>query len=75
MGGEEGVRKIHWVAWNKICHEKSEVGLGLKNLKDFNHALLGKWLWRLKMEEDCLWVRMLKEKYGVEGGVLRGGKV
>lgn len=30
-GGGEESRKIHWVAWAKICREKSEGGLGLRN--------------------------------------------
>lgn len=65
--GSEGCRKIHWVAWANICKEKEESGLGLKHLKTFNHALLGKWLWRITTEGDRLWVRLLKEKYGVVG--------
>lgn len=68
MGGSEGSRKIHWVAWSKICREKEEGGLGIKDLKAFNYALLGKWVWRLKIEGHCLWVKVLKEKYRVEGG-------
>lgn len=70
-GGSERNRKIHWVAWANICKEKSEGGLGLKNLKAFNYALLGKWLWRLMSEENCLWKKVLMEKYGVEGEVLK----
>lgn len=67
-GGEEGKRKIHWVAWSNICKDKSEGGLGLKNLKAFNYALLEKWLWRLRTEDDSLWVKFLQEKYGMDGG-------
>lgn len=46
-------------------------GLGIKNLKSFNYALLGKWLWRIRTEGDELWVRLLKEKYGEIGGVVK----
>lgn len=38
--------------------------LRLKNLKAFIYALLGKWLWRLRAENNCLWEKILKEKYG-----------
>ena len=37
-------RKIHLVRWTVICKDKRRGGLGLRHLKDFNHALLGKWL-------------------------------
>lgn len=59
-GGSEDRKKTHWVAWDNICKEKDDGGLGLKNLKAFNYALMGKWLWRLKTEEHGLWARVLK---------------
>ena len=31
-------RKIAWVAWEDICRPKQEGGLGVKNLKVFNHT-------------------------------------
>ncbi|XP_058070920.1 uncharacterized protein LOC131219954 [Magnolia sinica] len=34
-----------------------------------NHALLGKWPWRLQTEKGALWNRLIKSKYGrSEGG-------
>lgn len=60
-GGEEGEKTIHWVAWSKICMDKNEGGLGLKNLKAFNFSLLDKWLWRLGTEGEGLWAKVLKE--------------
>lgn len=53
-GGGEGKNKIHWVAWEEVCKEKAEGGLGVKNLRAFNIALLGKWLWRLRIEKTAL---------------------
>ncbi|GAU43492.1 hypothetical protein TSUD_92030 [Trifolium subterraneum] len=48
----------------KVCKPKQEGGLGIKDLKLFNIALLGKWWWRLKNENDVLWHRVLVCRYG-----------
>lgn len=42
-------RKIHWVAWEKVCREKNKGGLGIRKLGEFNLAMLGKWRWNLAM--------------------------
>jgi len=40
-------RKIAWVAWNKVCEPKEKRGLGVIDIRMFNYAILGKWIWRL----------------------------
>ncbi|GKV31852.1 hypothetical protein SLEP1_g40514 [Rubroshorea leprosula] len=67
-GGVGEGRKIAWVAWERVCCEKKEGGLGVKNLRWFNMALLGKWWGRLIGGDKGLWSRVLLEKYGGEGG-------
>lgn len=62
-GGSEGDAKIAWVRWEQVCKSFDEGGLGVKDLKSFNCALLGKWRWRLLMEENSLWCRVLNAKY------------
>jgi hypothetical protein len=47
--------------------------LGVRRIRDFNRALLGKWCWRLLVEKDRLWYRVLAARYGVEGGRLTDG--
>jgi len=38
-------------------------------------ALLGKWCWRLLVEKESLWYRVLLARYGEEGGrLLDGGR-
>ncbi|RZB94304.1 Nucleolin 2 isoform G [Glycine soja] len=39
-------------------------GLGIKDLKTFNTALLGKWRWDLFQQQGELWARILDSKYG-----------
>lgn len=71
-GGDGETQKIHWVRWDKICREKSEGGLGIKSVRAFNLALLGKWHWRMSMEKNSLWYKVLVSKDGERGGELWG---
>jgi hypothetical protein len=61
--------KYHLVRWDKVCSPISEGGLGFRNLKTFNRALLGKWLWCYGSERDAWWRVVVDSKYGS----LRGG--
>ncbi|KAL0293788.1 UNVERIFIED_CONTAM: putative ribonuclease H protein [Sesamum calycinum] len=47
-------RRIHWIAWDKLCLSKLDGGLGFRNLEAFNLALLAKQLWRILSRPDCL---------------------
>ena len=60
---EEG-RKLAWVKWSNCCLPKDKGGLGIKDTESFNIALVGKWLWRLLIEKDALWARVIEAKYG-----------
>lgn len=72
-GGCEESRKISWVDWNSVCLPKEEGGLGVRRLCEFNLSLLGKWCWRMLGEKDRLWYRVLRARYGEEGGRLKEG--
>jgi len=39
-GAEKGQRKTHWIAWDKFTHSKDRGGLGFRDMKMFNQALL-----------------------------------
>ncbi|XP_074289594.1 uncharacterized protein LOC141614747 [Silene latifolia] len=62
-GSNGGKRKIPWIAWKKLCKAKSTGGLGFRDYKLFNEALLGKQAWRLLTERGCLMARVLAGKY------------
>ncbi|GKV02303.1 hypothetical protein SLEP1_g14756 [Rubroshorea leprosula] len=63
-GGGGSKRKINWVSWDKVCSSKMEGGLGVKDLRKFNLALLGKWWGRLASGEESLLYNIIQHKYG-----------
>jgi hypothetical protein len=72
-GGKNDEVKFHLVEWEKVCSPIDEGGLGIRNVRRFNQALLGKWLWRFVHEEGAWWRRVLVAKYGeVWGGWCSG---
>jgi hypothetical protein len=65
--------KFHLVNWHTICTPIKEGGLGVRNLIQFNRALLGKWLWRFAKEREALWRLVIEVKYeSLRGGWFRG---
>ena len=62
-GQKSEEKKIPWVSWEKMCKPKAGGGLGFKNLKCFNLALLAKQGWRLQLAQDSLVFLVLKAKY------------
>ena len=72
-GGSEENRKISWIDWESICVEKEVGGLGLRSIREFNLALLGKWCWRMLVDREGLWFRTLAARYGLDRGRLTDG--
>ncbi|KAF5775443.1 putative RNA-directed DNA polymerase [Helianthus annuus] len=59
-GGDDSNKKMHWVAWKTVTCPKNKGGLGLNNLRNINVSLLSKWGWRLKVERNKLWVKVVE---------------
>ena len=66
-------RGLHWVAWDKICLPE-EGGLGSRDFRDFNLALLAKQVWRLLTHPHSLIATVLKGRYYRHSNPLRTGK-
>lgn len=60
--------KFHLVKWSKICELIQNGGLNIRNLRRFNQAILGKWLWRFGTDREALWWRVVDAKYGSSWG-------
>jgi len=63
-GGIGDEFKFHLVNWHTICSLKVLGGLGVKNMIQFNRALMGTWLWRFAVGRDALWRKVVAIKYG-----------
>ena len=63
-GGSQNSKKIHWIAWKDILAKKECGGLGIGSLKALNVALISKWWWRLKMDSNSLWCRVIHSLHG-----------
>ncbi|KAH9727416.1 reverse transcriptase domain-containing protein [Citrus sinensis] len=58
-----GGQGIHWCRWDSMCKPKSFGGIGLKKIRDFNIAMLGKQCWKLMTNPQSLVARILKARY------------
>jgi len=58
-------RPIQWVSWEDVCKSKEDGGLGIRDIRKFNLALLAKWRWRLVSNEEGRWKDLLASKYGM----------
>ena len=69
-GGLGNEPKFHLVKWATVYSPISLSGLGIRKVRLFNEALLGKWLWRFGIEKAVLWKQVIEVKYGsVWGGL------
>lgn len=64
-------RGIHMVGWTKITKPRAQGGLGVRQARPQNIALLGKRIWELQHAGDKLWVAMLRDKYVKNGNIFQ----
>lgn len=57
-----GTRSIHWMSWERLSLGNSDGGMGFRNVRSFNVALLGKQAWRLLVHPDKLASRVFKAR-------------
>ena len=54
---------------------KKNGGLGIKDINNFNLALLGKWRWNLMQHKGELWARVVESKYEGWRGLFEADRV
>ena len=62
-GQQKEEKRIAWLSWEKLCVPKSYGGMGFKQLKYFNMALLAKQGWKLQTNPNSLVYWVLKARY------------
>lgn len=65
-----GRNKLHKVAWNNVCYEKSRVGLGIRHLREGNKDFMLKNAWGLISDKDSLWAKAIRSKYKCGSGTI-----
>lgn len=56
-------RRCHLVSWDSICKPKADGGLGFRNLRMLNEGYMMKLGWRMIVETESLWTKVLRAKY------------
>ncbi|BBH05612.1 hypothetical protein Prudu_017055 [Prunus dulcis] len=62
-GNNEENAGIHWKSWKKLCLAKKVGVWGFRDLSNFNLALLAKQSWRIILNPQAAWVKILKARY------------
>ena len=62
-GSSADSSRIHWQSWEHLTKPKAKGGMGFRDLRLFNLAMLGKQGWRLMERPDSLCARVLKGRY------------
>ena len=62
-----GARKVPLLAWKRFCQQKKNRGLGLRDAKSYNEALLMKLSWEVYCNSNSLWINVIQNKYKMNG--------
>jgi hypothetical protein len=63
-------RNLTLKSWDSLCLPKASGGLGFRNMKEVNLALIFKLGWKLHNKSDSMWVSQMRGKYLSSGSFL-----
>lgn len=69
-GAGDGKRRTHWRAWDSLTKPKQCGGMGFRDFRLFNQALLARQSWRILEFPESLCARVLKAKYFPNGSLI-----
>ena len=61
---------MHWMSWSCMRRRKNYGGMGFRDFKSFNKALLAKQVWRLWQTPDSFLAKIMEGKYRMGGNIL-----
>ncbi|KAA3463137.1 Cyclopropane-fatty-acyl-phospholipid synthase [Gossypium australe] len=61
--------------WKTLCHPKGMSGLGIRDIRLFNLALIWRQVWRLINSKDTLYFKVLSSKYFPDGNIFHAKRV
>ena len=63
-GQVKNEKKLAWLSWDKMCMLKDSGGLGFRDLRSFNLALLAKQGWQLLTNStSCFWLSLQSQVF------------
>lgn len=63
-------RSMHWHNWMNMCLPNAKGGMGFRDLRTFNSAMLAKHLWRIHSDMNPLLSKFLKARYFKHSDIL-----
>ena len=75
MGRRVGSKEDSMGKMGNNLPPKRKGGLGIKDVRTFNKALLGKWRWDILHQNKELWARILESKYRGWRSLVEGERV
>ena len=67
MDGKE--KKLTLVNWKNVLASKDKGGLGVSSFYALNRALLFKWVWRFRNDNNSLWAKVIMAVHGSNGSI------